>query len=90
MMVEAIVWGAGAGALIALMVGVRRLPWAYAAMVGAGFGIVLGILRVATLDETFDPGMLVLLGALGGSLATFGMERGERARERRSAAILAG
>jgi peptidoglycan/LPS O-acetylase OafA/YrhL len=89
-MVEAIAWGVGSGALIVVMVGLRRLPWLYAILVGVGFGLVLGVVRLATLDPTFDPGMLVLLGALGGSVATFGNERGERERVRRSAAILAG
>jgi hypothetical protein len=89
LILEAIAWGVGAGVLIVFVVGVRRLPWWYAGLVGLGFGLVLGSLKLATLDPTFDPGMLVLFGALGGSLATYGTERGERARIRRSAAILA-
>ena len=85
-MIEALVWGAVAGILTMVVTGIRRQPWQYCVVVGLGFGLVLGTLRLSTLDET--PGLLVLLGALGGSISTLGFERGERARDRRSAAII--
>jgi hypothetical protein len=88
--IEAIAWGVVVGALSVFLVGLRRLPWRHAALVGTGFGVVFGTLRLATLDLTVDPAMLVLVGALGGSIATVGSERGERARKSRSAEILAG
>jgi hypothetical protein len=88
--IEAIAWGGVIGALSVLFVGVRRLPWRYAGLVGLGTGLVFATLRLATLNAGFEPGLLVLFGALGGSLATLGAERGERARVRRSAAIVAG
>jgi hypothetical protein len=88
--IEAIAWGAGFGAIAVFLVGLRRLPWRYASLVGLGGGVVFATLRLATLDGRFDPGLLVLIGAFGGSLATLGTERGERERVRRSVAILAG
>ena len=87
--IEAIAWGSGFGVIAVFMVGLRRLPWRYAILVGVGGGVVFAALRYSALDTRFDPGLLVLIGALGGSIATFGSERGERERERRSVAILA-
>jgi hypothetical protein len=88
--IEAIAWGAGLGIVSVFLAGLRRLPWLYASLVGLGTGVVFAALRLATFDASFDPGLLVLIGAFGGSLATFGAERGERARIRRSEAVLAG
>jgi hypothetical protein len=72
------------------LAGLRRLPWLYASLVGLGTGVVFAALRLATPDASFDPALLVLIGAFGGSLATVGAERGERARVRRSEAMFAG
>ena len=87
--IEAIGWGIGFGVSAVFMVGVRRLPWRHAILVGVGGGVVLAALRLAMLDTRLDPGLLVLIGAVGGSMATLGAERGERERERRTVAILA-
>lgn len=87
--IEAIGWGIGFGVIALVLTGVRRLPWRYAILVGIGSGVVLAALRLAMLDARSDPGLLVLIGAVGGSLATLGSERGERERTRRTAAILA-
>jgi hypothetical protein len=87
-MIESIVWGGATGVLFVVAAGIRRLPWRYCAVVGMGYGIVFSILRFSMVDIDPDASLLVLLGALGGSVATFGFERGERARDRRSAAIL--
>lgn len=87
--IEAIALGIGFGVIAVFLVGVRRLPWRYAILVGVGSGVVLATFRLATLDARSDPGLLVLIGAVGGSLATLGAERGERERVRRSTAILA-
>lgn len=86
--IEAIAWGIGFGVIAVFLVGVRRLPWGYAILVGAGSGLVLAAVRLAMLDARFDPGLLVLIGAVGGSIATLGAERGERERMRRTVAIL--
>jgi len=88
--IEAIAWGAGIGVLSVFFVGLRRLPWRYAGLVGLGTGTVFAALRLAMFEGEFDPALAVLSGAVGGSLATLGAEHGERARVRRSAAILAG
>lgn len=90
LIIEAIAWGVGFGVLSVFLVGLRRLPWRYAGLVGLGSGVVLATLRLATTGLEFDPGLLVMFGAIGGSLATIGAERGERARVRRSVVILAG
>ena len=86
-MIEAIVFGAVAGVLFMLIAGLRRWPWRYAGLVGLGWGVIFTALRLSVADV--DPGLLVLVGGLGGTIATLGSERGERARARRSAAILA-
>ena len=89
-LIDAIVWGGAIGILAACLAGLRRLPWGYAGLIGLGTGMVFAVLRLATLDAGFDPAIALLVGAVGGSLTTVGAERGERARVRRSAAILAG
>ena len=68
--------------------GVRRRPWRYAFLAAAGWMVVLVVGRLTV--EDIDPMVLVSATALGGALATTGYERGERARSRRSAAILEG
>lgn len=88
--IEAIAEGVGFGVIAVFLVGLRRLPWRYAILSGVGGGVVIATFRLATLDAGFDPGLLVLVGAFGGSLASLGTERGERERVRRSVAILAG
>ena len=87
--IEAVGWGVGFGVIAAIVAGIRRMPWRYGIVVGVGTGLVLGTLRLAMQDAPTDAGLLVLIGALGASLATLGAERGERERERRTATILA-
>lgn len=93
-MIEALPWAVAFGALIALVTGIRRLPWRHCAGVGLGFGIVIWALRLAAIgvDPSFgkflDPGTLVMIGAFGGGLTQFAFDRGERAQRRRTAAIL--
>lgn len=87
-MLESIVLGLAASVVFTIAAGIRRWPWRWCAVTGLGFGLVLAVLRLSTLDQTFDPSLGVLLGALGGSVATIGSERGERERRMRSSAIL--
>jgi hypothetical protein len=79
-LIGALAWGGAAGALMTLGAGIRRIPWRYAVIVGLGWGIVFAALRAATLG--FDPAILVLFGAVGGSLAVRGFDLGERERKR--------
>ena len=93
-MVEAVAWAVGSGAILAILTGIRRFPWRYCAGVSVGFGVVVWALRLATISmdpalaTLMDPGTLVLVGAFGGGLSQFAFDRGERAQQRRSAAIL--
>lgn len=86
-MIEALIVGAASGLLWMLFAGLRRIPWRYAATMGLGAGIVFSALRQVTLD--LDPGVGVLLGAVGGSVAQLGFDRGQRERQRQTAEILA-
>jgi hypothetical protein len=87
-MLESIVVGIAAGVVFTVAAGIRRWPWRWCVVAGAGWGLVLATLRVAMLEPTVDASVVVLLGALGGSIATLGSERGERERRARSDAIL--
>ena len=84
-LVEPMVFGAGVGALMVLVAGIRRIPWRYAVVVGIGYGIVFGALRAATFGV--DTSILILFGALGGSVAIRGWDLGDQERKRISAAI---
>jgi hypothetical protein len=84
-LVEALVWGGATGALMTLAAGIRRIPWRHAAVVGIGWGIVFAALKVATFGG--DTSVLILVGAVGGSVAMYGFERGEQERKRISDSI---
>jgi hypothetical protein len=84
-LIGALAWGGAAGLLMVLAAGIRRIPWRYAALVGVGWGIVFAALRAAQLGA--DPAILVLVGAIGGSLAARGFDRGEQERKRISDGI---
>ena len=86
-LVEPLVFGAGVGALMVLVAGIRRIPWRYAVIVGVGYGIVFAALHAVTFGV--DASILVLFGALGGSVAIRGWDLGEQARKRISDAITA-
>ena len=93
-MVEAIAWAVGLGIPFVFVAGLRRFPWRYCALAGLGTGFVFwaGRLAIVGVEPPFsrllDPGTLVLIGAIGGGLVQFAFDRGERARQRRTAAIL--
>lgn len=67
--------------LFALFAGIRRIPWRHAGLVGVGSGIVWVTVWAAS-QQPIDPATLVLVGAVGGSLAQRGFERGEQERHR--------
>ncbi len=86
-LVQPLAFGAGVGALMILVAGIRRIPWRYAVVVGVGYGIVFAALRAAA--SGVDPATLVLVGAVGGSVAIRGWDLGEQERKRISDAITA-
>ncbi len=68
--------------MFTLGAGIRRIPWSYGAIAGAGLGIVLTAFWAANERRWIDPATLVLVGALGGSLMQRALDRGERERRR--------
>jgi hypothetical protein len=86
-LVTALVWGGAAGTLMMVGAGIRRIPWWHASVVGVGYAIVFAALKAAI--DGVEPAGLVLFGALGGSLAMRGWERGEQERKRISREITA-
>jgi hypothetical protein len=86
-LVEPLVFGAAVGALMVIVAGIRRIPWRYAVIVGIGYGIVFAALRAATFGV--DTSILILFGALGGSVAIRGWDLGEQERKRISDEITA-
>ena len=84
-LVEPLAFGAVVGALMVLVAGIRRIPWRFAVVVGVGYGIVFAALRAATF--AVDTSILILFGALGGSVAIRGWDLGEQERKRISDAI---
>jgi hypothetical protein len=86
-LIEPLVFGAAVGGLMVLVAGIRRIPWRYAVVVGVGYGIVFAALRAATFGV--DTSILILFGALGGSVAIRGWDLGEQERKRISSAITA-
>lgn len=76
------------------LIGIRRFLWRWCALFGLGFGVVTWAMRVATvgpdpaISRFLDAGGLVMIGALGGVLIQLGFDRGERAQQRRTTAIL--
>jgi hypothetical protein len=87
-MLESVAVGIAAGVLFTIVAGIRRWPWRWCAVAGVGWGLFLATLRFAALDPTADTALLVIVGALGGSIATIGQERGERDRRMRSEAMV--
>ena len=70
--------------MVTLGAGIRRIPWRYGALVGVGAATVLTAAWAANERLLIDPATLVLVGAIGASLAQIAFERGERERRRTS------
>jgi hypothetical protein len=76
----------GVGAVLFFgMAGIRRIRWRYAALMGAGYAIVLAALWFAMFRS--DNPILVLVGGLGGVLAQRGFGEGMQERNRISEEI---
>lgn len=77
-----------AAGMATLGAGIRRIPWRFGAVVGAGTGIVLAAVWAA-YSRNADPATLVFVGAIGGSLTQMAFARGQRERRRISDEITA-
>jgi hypothetical protein len=75
--------------LATLGTGLRRIPWRYGVVVGAGTGLVLVAVWAANSQQPIDPVTLVLFGAIGGSVTQLAFDRGQRERDRISGEITA-
>lgn len=84
-MIEPLVLGLVVGIGSMVLLGIRRIAWRYAVLVGAGTGLVFAQLPCW---QSVPPGVAVLLAAIGGALAGIAFERGERDRELRVGTIL--
>lgn len=86
-MIEPLLWGLILGIGVMLMLGLRRIALRYTLVAAAGVGLVFALLRGW---PDMPAGVTVLLAAIGGGLASLAVERGERDRAQRVAAILRG
>lgn len=84
-LLTAIVFGGASVALFVGLVGVRRIPWRHAALIGVGYVIVFAALWLAMNGG--DLPILVMVGAIGGSLVQRSFDRGEQERHRISEEI---
>lgn len=75
-------------AMTTLGAGIRRIPWRFGAVMGLGTATVLGAAWAATAGLA-DPPILVLIGAIGGSVTQQAFDRGQRERRRISDTITA-
>lgn len=87
-LVSAVVLFVAAAGMAMLMAGIRRIPWRFGAVLGLGTGTGLAATWAATAGLG-DPPILVLVGAIGGSVTQQAFDRGQRERRRISDAITA-
>ena len=80
-----------AGILVTLFAGINRIPWRYALEIGVGSGAILALSNIATQSARppFEPGQLVLIGAVLGGLVVRAYERGVAIRRAEVDRILA-
>ncbi len=81
----------GAATLVVLFAGLNRIPWRYALEIGIGAGAIVGLATIATNAprSLFDPGQLVLIGAVVGGLIFRAYARGMTLRRAKIDRILA-
>ena len=86
------VFGAGTTAvLVILFAGLNRIPWRYALEIGVGVAAIVGLATMAQNAAVlkFDPGQLVLIGAIVGGLVVRAYDRGMAQRRAEIDRILA-
>ena len=67
-----------AAILFTLFAGINRTPWCYALQIGVGSAAILALSKITAQagGPLFEPGQLVLIGAILGGLAVHAFERG--------------
>jgi hypothetical protein len=67
-----------AAILFTLFAGINRIPWRYALEIRVGSAAILALSKIATQGDgpVFEPGQLVLIGAILGGLVVRAYERG--------------
>lgn len=77
--------------LFTLFAGINRIPWGYALEIGVGSAAILALSNIATQADgpLFEPGQLVLIGAILGGLVVRAYERGMALRRAEVERILA-
>jgi ABC-type Fe3+-siderophore transport system permease subunit len=80
-----------AAILFTLFAGINRIPWRYAMEIGVGSAAILALSNIATRSDgpLFEPGQLVLIGAILGGLVVRAYERGIALRRAEVERILA-
>jgi hypothetical protein len=81
----------GAATLVVPFAGLSRIPWRYSLEIGVGTAAIVGLAIIASnaVVPLFDPGQLVLIGAILGGLMIRAYERGMALRRAEIDRILA-
>lgn len=71
-----------AAILFTLFAGINRIPWRHALEIGVGSAAIVALSSIATQAAgfLFEPGQLVLIGAILGGLVVRAYERGSAQR----------
>jgi ABC-type Fe3+-siderophore transport system permease subunit len=79
-----------AAILFTLFAGINRIPWRYALEIGVGSATILAVSNIAAQAHgpLFEPGQLVLIGAILGGLVVRAYERGTTQRRAMTDRIL--
>jgi len=80
-----------AAILFTLCAGITRIPWRYAIEIGVGSAAILALSNIASQAAVplFEPGQVVLIGAILGGLVVRAYERGTAQRRAEVERILA-
>lgn len=80
-LVSAVVLFVATAGPFTLVAGIRRIPWRYGLVIGAGAGLVFTAAWAAN-GGLVDPATLVFVGAIGGAVTQQAFDRGQRERRR--------